>query len=150
MEMIVTRRFLQQSMLPLAAFALLAVPAAGTLHAQDAQGPPAGARRQQMSPEQQVDRLATQLSLTPDQKTKIMAIYQDNQDKMTAMRNDSSADQSTMRDKMMEMRTAQTTAVKAVLTDDQKAKYDEMMSRQRQRGGGGGQGGGQGAPPPSL
>ncbi len=58
-----------------------------------------------------------------------------------AMRQDTSDVGDDRRAKMMTMRQAQATKIKAVLTDDQKTKYDAMMASQRQRGGGGGQGG---------
>jgi hypothetical protein len=54
-----------------------------------------------------------------------------------------------MRAKMTAMRTDEQTKIKAILTDDQKAKYDAYlasMPRGGGRGGGGGAPGG-GAPP---
>jgi hypothetical protein len=54
-----------------------------------------------------------------------------------------------MRTKMTAMRADENTQIKALLTDDQKPKYDAYLASMPQgRGGGGGQGGGGAAPPP--
>jgi protein CpxP len=60
---------------------------------------------------------------------------------MTALRNSGDPD---MRTKMTAMRADENTQIKALLTDDQKPKFDAYLAAQPQRGGGGGGGG---APP---
>jgi len=62
---------------------------------------------------------------------------------MMALRNDTTIPQEDKRGKMMAMRQDTETKIRAVLTDEQKPKYDAMLAQQRQR-----MGGGQGAPPP--
>ena len=117
--------------------------------AQEQQAPPAGQGGGQgrggmmMSPEQRATRLAEQLSLSDDQKAKVQKIYEDAQKDMQGMQGAS------REDRMAKMQ-ATNEKVKAVLTDDQKKKFDEMQQRMRdrQRGGPGGEGGGQ--KPPSL
>ena len=107
-----------------------------------------GGGRMQMSPDQQVDALDKAVTLTPDQKPKVKAIFEASTKKMMDLRN-SGGDPADMRPKMMAIRTDQQTQIKALLTDDQKTKYDAMLAAQPQgRGGMGGPGGGAPPPPP--
>jgi type IV secretory pathway VirJ component len=99
-----------------------------------------------MTPEQQTDMLDKAVTLTPDQKTKVMAMYTADAKKMADLR---AAQDPDMRTKMMAMRTDEQTQIKALLTDDQKPKYDTFLASQPQgRGGRGGGGGGMPPPPP--
>jgi Spy/CpxP family protein refolding chaperone len=101
-----------------------------------------GGGRMQMTSDQRVANLDKAVGpLTDDQKTKIKAIYDADQKKMEDLRASQDPD---MRTKMMAMRTDENTQIKALLTDDQKTKFDAMP----QRGGRGGGGGGGGAAPP--
>ncbi len=105
-----------------------------------------GGGRMQMTPEQQTDMLDKAVTLTPDQKTKVMAMYTADAKKMADLR---AAQDPDMRTKMMAMRTDEQTQIKALLTDDQKPKYDTFLASQPQgRGGRGGGGGGMPPPPP--
>jgi protein CpxP len=101
-----------------------------------------------MSPEAQqaqLDAMTSAVGLTPDQVTKVKAINADAMSKMMALR-EAGGDPADMRPKMMAIRTDQQTRIKALLTDDQKPKYDAYLASQPQ-GRGGRQGGG-GTPPP--
>lgn len=107
-----------------------------------------------MSPQErqaaQLDALTKAVGLTPDQVTQVKAINEDAMKKQMDVRN-SGGDPADMRPKMMAIREEQQTKIKALLTDDQKPKYDEFLASQPRggRGGrGGGGGGGNGAPPP--
>jgi protein CpxP len=91
-----------------------------------------------MSPERQLEMMTTQLSLTPDQVTQVKAINDDTTKQTTALRGDSSLDQDARRAKMMDIRKASQTKIRALLTDDQKTKYDAMVAQQAARRGGGG------------
>jgi protein CpxP len=91
-----------------------------------------------MSPERQTEALTTALSLTPDQVTKVTAINTDSMKQMTALRDDSSLDQDARRAKMTDIRKASTDKIKAILTDEQKPKYDALLAQQAARRGGGG------------
>jgi periplasmic protein CpxP/Spy len=115
-------------------------------HAQDKSTPPAEGRRgkggesqrggQMMSPEARVEQLDKAVSLTEEQKTKIKDIYAKSQEELrTAMRG-SGGDRDAARQKMMEMMRATRDQVRALLTDEQKKKFDAMPQR-----GGGDQGG---------
>jgi Spy/CpxP family protein refolding chaperone len=129
--------------------ALLAMCSAALVAAALAQGGGygggGGGQRGGMNTQAQLDRMTAALSLTADQQTSIKAILDQNQKDMMALRADTSLSDDDRMAKMQAMRKAQTDKIKAVLTDDQKPKYDAMMAQQRQRGPGGG---GQGAPPP--
>jgi protein CpxP len=111
-----------------------------------AQGGGGGGRGGGMTPEARVAAIDKAVTLTDDQKTKITAIYTADAKKMADMRTAQDPDMMT---KMQAMRTDENTQIKALLTDDQKPKYDAYVASMPQRGGGrGGAGGGGAAPPP--
>jgi protein CpxP len=115
-----------------------------------AQGPPPGGGmggRRGGSPEQRLQMMQTELNLTPDQTTKVKAILEDGRTKMMALR-DAGGTPEDNRPKMMALREAETAQIKAVLTDDQKPKFDAMEARQRDRMRGGGGNGAAPPPPP--
>ncbi len=95
----------------------------------------------------QVEFLTSKLNLTPDQVTQVKAINADTMKQMSAVREDTSLAQADRRTKMMDIRKASLDNLRAILTDDQKTKYDalqaEMQERMRERGQGGG------PPPPA-
>ena len=81
--------------------------------------------RGMMSPEQRVDAIDKAVTLTPDQKTKIMALYTEDGKKMQALRDAQDPD---MRTKMQDMRKDENTKIKEMLTDDQKPKFDAYVA----------------------
>ena len=81
--------------------------------------------RGMMSPEQRVEAIDKAVTLTADQKTKITTLYADDMKKMQALRDAQDPD---MRSKMMDMRKDENTKIKAMLTDDQKPKFDEYVA----------------------
>jgi hypothetical protein len=110
-----------------------------------------------MSPDDQLKRLSKDLDLTADQQAKIKPILVDSQKKMEDLRNDSSVDRQTMRQKMMQIRQDTNDQVRAQLNDAQKTKFDKQEQEREdrmqngRRGGPGGPGGdssGGNAPPP--
>ena len=94
-----------------------------------------------------MDSMTKAVGLTDDQVTKIKAIQADTMKQQMALR-DSGGDPADMRPKMMAIREAEQTKTKALLTDDQKPKYDAWVAAQPRPGRGGGQGGP--PPPPST
>jgi periplasmic protein CpxP/Spy len=124
---------MRAAILAVCAAALTAAPAM----AQGGGGGGQGGGRGMMTPDQQVERLDTALTLTADQKTSIKAIFEQSMKDNMALRSDTSLSDDDRRAKMTAIRDAQTAKIKAVLTDDQKTKYDAMMAAQRQRGPGG-------------
>ena len=105
--------------------------------AQNQQGQRMGGRGG--SPEQRLEMMTKELSLTTDQQAKVKTILEDSRTKMVAAR-DPNASRDDQRAKMMELRKTESANIKAVLDDTQKVKYDEMEKRQmeRMRDGGGG------------
>ena len=94
-----------------------------------------GGGRMQMTPEQQTANLDKAVTLTPDQKTTVMAMYTADAKKRSDLMAGQDPD---MRTKMMAMRTDEQTQIKALLTEEQKTKYAAMLAAMPQRGGGGG------------
>ncbi len=72
------------------------------------------------------DRLAEQLNLTSEQKTKVDAILQDQRSQMMALRQDSSMSQEDRRDKMQGIQKTTHSKIRDLLTDEQKEKFDQM------------------------
>jgi Spy/CpxP family protein refolding chaperone len=107
-----------------------------------AQGGGGGMMR--MSPDDRVAAIDKAVGLTDEQKPKVKAIIEADQKKMMDLRN-SGGDMQTLRPKMMEIRTQENADIKALLTDDQKTKYDAYVASMPQ-GRGRGNGGGSGAP----
>ena len=149
--------FRKQHVLPalrVACFAVCTSASAMPLLAQDAPpsppqvqgGPGRGGPEQQ---QRQLDRMTSQLGLTPDQVTQVRLIQADSHTKMMAMRDDTSMSQDDKRSKMMSMRQAEQSKIRGVLTDDQKTRYDAMLKQMQEgRGGYGRSGGGNGGAPP--
>lgn len=112
-------------------------------------------RGQRMSPEErlekQVTEMKTKLALTDDQTTKVKAIMKANQDKQRAAfekarENGAQPDREKMRTEMQANMKKQDADIKAVLTAEQKTKYDAMVKAREERiknrqGGPGGPGG---------
>ncbi len=101
----------------------------------DAQGPPPGGGgrggRGGMNPERRLEMMQQQLNLTADQSTAIKAIFEDERAKMEAARASTAPDD--RRAKMMAMREEEKTKIEAVLTPEQKIKYEEMEANMRNR-----------------
>ncbi len=120
--------------------------------AQD-QGAPGGqpqARRGPMSAQDRLDMMSKELNLTDDQKAKIKPILDNEQKQVQDLRADTSLSREDMMTKRRDIMKKTNDDIKAVLNDDQKKKFDEMM--QRRRGPGGPPGGGPGGPggPPGF
>ena len=81
------------------------------------------------SPEQQLERMTTTLSLTDAQKPKVKAVLEDTAKKMKDL---APEDRQT---KGREIRTEQTAKMKEILTPEQFTKYQEMNTRGGKKGG---------------
>jgi Spy/CpxP family protein refolding chaperone len=98
-------------------------------------------QRRPMSVDERVKRMTKDLNLTTDQQTKVKSILEDEQKKAQDLRNDTSSDRQTMRQKMMQLRQDTSDQVRALLDDKQKEKFDKMEQQredrmQNRRGGG--------------
>jgi Spy/CpxP family protein refolding chaperone len=107
-----------------------------------------GPRREPMTPDEQLKRMTKNFNLTADQQTKIKPVLVDAQKKMEDLRNDSSVDRQTMRQKMMQIRQSTNDQVRSLLDDTQKEKFDkqEQERQQQMQNRQGGRPGGQGGP----
>ena len=149
MKMTMFRRTaIQVAILALGMTALTALPTM----AQDPSVPPppqdqAGPRQGGPGRGNQVEFLTKKLNLTPDQVTQVKAIDEDAAKQSKAVRDDTSVAGPDKRAKMMDIRKASQDKIRALLTDDQKTKFDalqtEMRGRMRDRGEGG-------PPPPAT
>jgi protein CpxP len=132
--------------LAIGATALCALPAM----AQDPSAPPpqdqAGPRQGGQGRGNQVEFLTKKLNLTPDQVTQVKAIDADTMSQMKALREDTSVAGPDKRAKMMDIHKASQDKIRALLTDDQKTKFDALQTQMRDRRGN--RGGGDGPPPP--
>lgn len=105
---------------------------------------PMGGGMGRMGGRGQVEMLTQRLSLTADQQTQVKAINEDSMKQMMALRNDTALSQDDRRSKMMDVRKASQDKIRAILTDEQKTKYDAMLAEMRERM----KERGQGTPPP--
>jgi protein CpxP len=113
---------------------------------QDQAGPPQGGRGMRMNPEQQLAHLTTALNLTTDQQSQIKPLLVERQQKMQALMQNQSLSQDDRRAQSRTISQGTNNSIKAVLTDDQKQKFDAMQENMRRNGPGGGPGG---PPPPA-
>jgi periplasmic protein CpxP/Spy len=77
--------------------------------------------------------LTKRLNLTTDQQAQVRTIDEDTGKQMMALRNDTSLSQDDRRSKMMEIRKGSQDKIRAILTDEQKTKYDAMQAEMRER-----------------
>ena len=94
----------------------------------------------------QLEFLTKQLNLTPDQVTQVKAIDADTWKQAKAVQDDTSIAGPDKRTKMMEIHKASQDKIRALLTDDQKTKFDALQAEMREHRGN--RGGGDGPPPP--
>ena len=141
---------LQAALLALCATALSALPVMAQDPApstQDQAGSTNGGHRGPgQREEHQIDFLTKKLNLTPDQVTQVKAIDDDSRTQMMALRQDTTTPQADKRAKMMDIHKASQAKIRAVLTDDQKTKYDALQAQMKECRES--HEGGQGAPPP--
>jgi protein CpxP len=150
MKMTMFRRTaIQVAILALGMTALTALPTM----AQDPSVPPppqdqAGPRQGGPGRGNQVEFLTKKLNLTADQVTQVKAIDEDAAKQSKAVREDTSVAGPDKRAKMMDIRKASQDKIRALLTDDQKTKFDALQAQMRERRGNRGDGDGPPPPPP--
>jgi Spy/CpxP family protein refolding chaperone len=77
--------------------------------------------------------LTKKLNLTADQQTQVKSINDDTRSQMMALRNDTSMSQADKRSKMMDLHKSSNDKIRAVLTDEQKTKFDAMQANMQER-----------------
>jgi Spy/CpxP family protein refolding chaperone len=93
-------------------------------------------KRRAPSVEQRVDRLSTELSLNAEQKTKVTALLQEDNKKMSELRADTSLSRDDRRAKIRAIGEERDTKMKAILTPEQFEKYQKSREEMRSRRGG--------------
>jgi periplasmic protein CpxP/Spy len=101
--------------------------------AQAGQGEGQGRRRGMPSIDQRVQRLTKMLNLNDDQQAKVKSILADQQNQMTALRQDTSMSQQDRRAKFMQIHQDTQDKLRGVLNDQQKAKFDQIQARRKER-----------------
>jgi periplasmic protein CpxP/Spy len=100
-----------------------------------------------MDPDQRLAKMTKRYKLTADQQSQIKPILQDEQQQMQALRSDTSTSSEDKHAKMQSMHEASTQKIEAVLTDEQKQKFEADQQKMQQQHGEH-MHGGEGAPPP--
>ena len=93
-----------------------------TSRAEETNTPPKGARRG-AGIQQRVDRMATELNLTDDQKSKVTALFEEDAKKMRELRADTNLTKEERGEKFRAMRTENDAKLKQILTADQMEKW---------------------------
>jgi len=83
--------------------------------------------------EHRIEMMTKRLGLTPDQVTQVKAIDKDGMTQMMALREDTSIAPPDKHAKMKAIHDAQTARIRAVLTDEQKPKFDAMVAHEQER-----------------
>jgi protein CpxP len=106
-----------------------------------------------LDPDQRLAHMTKRYKLTADQQSQIKPILQDEQQQMQSMRSDTTSSREDKRAKMQSMHQASTQKIEAVLTDEQRQKFDadqqKMQERRSEHMHGGGQGSGDAGQPPA-
>jgi Spy/CpxP family protein refolding chaperone len=111
-------------------------------HPQTApQDPGTPVRAGKINPERRSQKLKEQLGLSDAQTTQVKTIFEDERTKNQALVADQTGDQQAMRTKLADIRKDSETRISAILTPDQKTKWDAARAEQPRRG--------KGVPPPS-
>jgi protein CpxP len=121
--------------------------------AQQSDAPPSHherPNREQMEAHQ-LEHMQKHLNLTADQTTQVKAIFADTDTQMSALRQDTSTPRDQKWAQMKSIHEASQSKIRAVLTDDQKPKFDAMVAHQHERmeNHHGGSGGPTPPPPPA-
>ena len=134
---------LSKVFLPLAGFVLMGT---SLLQADDSAGspppppPPPGEHRERR--EENAQKMAKELNLTPDQQTQIEAIRKQTREAVKGVRNDASLSDDQKHAKTRELMKAGEEQVRAILTPEQQAKAKELRAKHGRHAPG------DGSPPP--
>lgn len=111
------------------------------------QGPPQGGHERGGNPERRLEMLQKHLNLTDDQTAQMKAIFEGQRAKMEAVHSNTALAPQDRHAQMMAIREDGEAKIHAILTPEQKTKFDVMQARMREREQEHRRGGAQGAPP---
>ena len=96
--------------------------------------PPRQEMRQQQTPQVRAERLAKQLGLTDDEKTKVQALFEKQNADREKMRSEgTNLTREQMRTKMDEMRKSEETEMQKILTPEHFKKYQDLRKEQMEK-----------------
>jgi protein CpxP len=102
--------------------------------APDASAQPGGyGHRQPHTPDEQVARMTKRYNLSADQQAQIKPIIADQQQKMMALRQDSSLSRDDKMAKMKSLHEDSSTKIQAILNDTQKQQFAQDQQRMQER-----------------
>ena len=84
---------------------------------------------------QRMEQMLASLDLSADQKEKVVAVVGGQRPAMEAIRNDTSLSREERREKMKALRQSMDSQMAAILTPEQKAKWDQERAQRRERMG---------------
>jgi len=91
----------------------------------------AAAQPMRMNPEERTEQLATSLSLTPEQKPKVLEIFKAADEARRKAFEEREGDRDAMRQVMQKQREETDAKLKAVLTEEQFAQYEKLRTERR-------------------
>lgn len=100
--------------------------------AQAGAPPEHGHGRGDLDPAKRTEMLTKKLNLTSDQQSKVLDILKSQQSQMENLRSDSSVSREDRWPKMMEIRKASNSQIRALLDSSQQKKWDTMQSEREQ------------------
>ena len=103
--------------------------AGNALQAQDVTNPPPAGARPHMRGRPNMERIAQDLKLTDDQKSRLKAAMENQMQKIKTLRADTSLSKEDLRAKAREIHQATEAKIKAILTPDQLTKWREIMKQ---------------------
>jgi Spy/CpxP family protein refolding chaperone len=86
-------------------------------------------------PGQRLQRMASELNLTEDQKAQIKPILEEEAPKLKAIREDASLDRRAKMEKARDVMQDTSARIQPILTEDQKAKAADMRKEAREKAG---------------
>ncbi len=92
-----------------------------------------GHGRHHADPDERLAHMTKRYSLTADQQSQIKPILADGQQQMESLRSDTSLSRQDKFAKFQSLRQEQSQKISAVLTDEQRKKFDADQQRQQQR-----------------
>jgi Spy/CpxP family protein refolding chaperone len=82
-----------------------------------------------------MDKMMEQLNLTDAQKSQVKQLHQDGRAQMKQVESDSSLSAAQKKDKMKQLHQDQMSKMEALLTPDQKTKWEQMKSERKEKRG---------------